>query len=108
MPKLKDYLTSDIQTFLNQNEFAEIHNVNNVDVPAIVDKNVLKERPSGERAFPGDGIYTEELVLFVKLSDIGYQPVIGESLKLDGELFLVKDSSEEGGILEITLEANMT
>lgn len=99
MPKLKDYFVSDMDTFLNQDEFAEIHDINGQNIPCIVDRDVLKQRVS-------EGVYSAELVLFVKETDLGYRPVTGQHLRLDNELYLVYDCAENAGMLEITLEAN--
>lgn len=105
MSKFKDYLDSDLDVFLDQDEFAELHDIDGQQIPAMLDEDILKLKTRG-RAFAGDGIYDDEKVLFIKLSDIGYQPVIGQHLHLDGELCQISECRNNNGMLEITLGAN--
>jgi hypothetical protein len=108
MAALKDQIASDLAIFLNLDEFADTHDIDGIDMPAIVDEDVLKERPrsSARDANELDGIYLGNLVLFVRFSDLGYRPVVGQHIKVDSKLYLVADCSEAGGVLEITLEVN--
>jgi hypothetical protein len=108
MPPLKNYIALDLATFFNLDEFADLHDIDGQQVPAIIDSDVLKKfsRGSMQRMPYNDGVYTSETMLFVRESDLGYRPVIGQHLRLDGEHYLVTDCTENAGVLEITLEAN--
>jgi len=107
MSPLKDYMVSDLDTFFNQDEFANLHDIEGQQMPAVIDFDLLKERPrTTERNPYADGVYVSETMLFVRKSDLGYKPVIGQHLRLDGELYLVTDCAENTGVLEITLEVN--
>lgn len=105
MPKLRDYFFADTGVFLNLDEFAEMHNIDGHVVPAIIDSDILKIR-SQHKSEQYDGIYRGEIVIYVKTTDLPFRPVYGQDMTLDGEDYLVKDSSEEMGVLVITLEAN--
>ncbi|NLT94862.1 MAG: hypothetical protein GXW85_04900 [Clostridia bacterium] len=105
MPSLRDYFFSDLSVFLNLEEFAEIHNINGVDVPAIVDSDTYKIL-SNNKSERFDGIYSGEVAIFVKACDLPHRPVFGEHLRLDDKLYLVKECNENMGILEIILGAN--
>lgn len=104
MPKLKDYVASDLATFFNLGEFAKLHDIDGQQVTAVVDRDVIKEyaRLSERR----DGVYVGEIAVFVRSTDLPDRPVKGQHLRLDGELYLVSQCAESDGMLEITLEAN--
>lgn len=104
MPALKDYLASDLDTFLNADEFADTHNIDGRDVPAIIDRDVLKQR--SRQVDRVDGVYSGEVLLFVRVSDLPERPVIDQRMRVDNELFYVVDCNENDGMLEISLGAN--
>jgi len=101
MSTLRDFLASDMDTFLNTDELAESHDIDGKQVDCIIDGDIFKGRQS-----PLDGVYVSSIMLFVRLSDIGERPVVRQHLHLDGELYLVTNCNLVGGMLEITLEAN--
>ena len=108
MPKLRDYLTNDLDTFINSDEFAKIHNVNGCDMLAVVDEDIQKERPRGsaERSPAAEGVFVGNVSLFVRLTDFGELPTQGTILRLNGKMYFVSTVSESEGLLEIVLEAN--
>jgi hypothetical protein len=108
MARLKDYLVSDLATFFNLDEFAETHVINGVEMPAVIDDDIMKERPRQPMDLynAANGVFIGQKVLYVRLSDIGERPVVGQHIDLDDDLYLVSDCSESMGILEITLEVN--
>lgn len=108
MPTLKDFMVSDIGAFLNQDEFGEIHSVDGADMLVVVDNDLFKGRPKqpAESYYASSGVYVAEKVIFVRESDMGYIPVIGQRLTLDGHLYLVAECNNQMGVLEITLAAN--
>jgi hypothetical protein len=105
MPKLKDYLASDMATFFNQDEFADLHDIDGQQVPAVVDSDVLKIR-SDRKSERYDGVYAAELAVYVRAADLPSRPVYGQHVRLDGKLYLVVECTEAEGILEIVLGAN--
>lgn len=104
MPKLKDYMASDLAAFFNQDEFAELHDIDGRQITAVVDRDVVRDYSRLlERR---DGVYVGEIAVFVRSTDLPDRPVKGQHLRLDGELYLVTECAESAGVLEITLEAN--
>ncbi|ABO49742.1 conserved hypothetical protein [Desulforamulus reducens MI-1] len=97
----KDYAAADIAVFVNVDEMADSHDIDGQQIPAIVDSDVL----SGQSEYR-DGIYLGEILVFVRSSDLPSRPVKNQHMRLDGELYLVSNCSEEDGLLQITLEAN--
>ena len=53
-----------------------------------------------------DGIFKRQILLYVKASEFGPLPAQGRLLKLDKRSYTVVDTTDEGGVYTITLEAN--
>ncbi|HOV79369.1 MAG TPA: hypothetical protein PK728_04625 [Bacillota bacterium] len=102
MAGFKDYLASDLVTFFNPDEFSEFHDIDGLQVQALVDRDVMKVR-STQRY---DGVYKGEVAVFVRAADLPSCPVYGQHMRLDGKLYLVAECGENCGMLEIILEAN--
>jgi hypothetical protein len=105
MLRLKDLIASDLSAFFNLNEFAELHNIDGRQVPAVVDSDILKIR-SNDKSEQYDGVYKGEVAIYVKAVDFPSRPVFGQQMRLDGKLYLVIECSEAMGVLEIVLGAN--
>lgn len=103
---LKDVMAADISAvFLNPDEFAAEHNINGVQMVALVDSDIIKER-SNRISGNFDGVYKSEVSLFVRAADMTKRPVRGQALRLDGKLYVVSDCSEAEGMLEILMDVN--
>lgn len=100
----KDQIQSDLAVFINTGEFADTHNIDDQDIPAVIDRDILKQR--SQRVERVDGVYSGEALLFVRLSDLPARPVVDQRMRVDSELFYVVDCNENDGLLEITLGAN--
>jgi hypothetical protein len=110
MPKLKDYLQSDLDIFMNTDEFAEPHTVNNTDMDVIIDNDMIekwgKNRQTGFK--DPTGIYNADMLIIVKAADYGDKPLPGENIRFDGDLYQVADAKEETGSYLIGLVANFS
>src|SRR5690606_3490762 len=104
----KEQLEKDLNAFINIDEFAEIHNIDGREIPAVVDEDIFKERPRQpyELYLANEGVYVDTITLFVRMADLGERPVIGQNLRVDGERYIVANCSESAGTLVITLETN--
>lgn len=98
----KDAAAQDIATFLNIDEFADTHTINNVEVQAILDED-LKQRDGG-LAY-AEGVYFADCTLYVAAGLI-HLPVIGELLTIDGKDMIVLNSTDENGVYVIRLRKN--
>lgn len=105
MMRFKDYTKTDLDTFFNLDEFAEIHEIGGYKAPAVIDSDIVKIR-SQSKSERFDGIYKGEIVVYVKSKDLPFRPVYGQDLRLDGKLYFVVECSEDMGVLEITLGAD--
>lgn len=105
MKTFKDILKQDIkQTFMNFDEFGEIHDINGQDVLIIIDENELTERGKRLRRNEGE-LYKKQLLFYVAAEDFGNLPAPGKILKLDKKQYIITEADNEGGIYAISLEA---
>jgi len=102
MPKLHDYFNSDLNTFVDQDEFAGTQNIDGRDLVIILDNDRLKERSQKEY----DGISVGEILFFVKKSDYGSRPEAGTPIIFGTRQMYVFDAREDMGMYEIILRQN--
>lgn len=106
MSGFKDIIASDIHnTFINTDEFSDMHTVNGARIPVQVDENEQIER---EKRFNQnmDGLYTNQKLIYVAADEYGPLPKQGSLVTMDGRKYSVADAIDEGGVYSITLEAN--
>lgn len=104
----KEVLQADIDnTFMNLEEFADIHIVDGKEIPVLVDDNEIIERQKKMKSNM-DGMYVKQKLIYVKASDFGVLPAIGRQIMFDGKRYLITDSTDEQGMYAITMEANRT
>ncbi len=102
----KNVVQNDIKNcFLNLDEFADIHSVNDKSMPAMLDDNEASDREIKYIGYGKNGLYQQKKLLYVAASDYGNMPAAGNALKLDGQMYRIFDVSSESGIYAITLEA---
>lgn len=107
----KQTVEADIKNvFINFDEFATQHNINGKVIQAVEDDDLTTERAArggtGTDEFGNIGsIYFGARLLFVAKDDLGYRPVTGNSIRLDGDIYAVVNVVESMGLYEITLRA---
>ncbi|MCR4436165.1 MAG: hypothetical protein QHH06_10330 [Clostridiales bacterium] len=102
MSKFKDYINSDLSSFFNPDEFAEIHTIEGRELLVVVDNDRLSQRTQKEY----EGIYVGDLLFFVSAADYGTRPKPGEVVRFDQVPYEVFDVKEGGGVYEIILKAS--
>lgn len=105
-PSFKTLIQRDIkQTFINPEEFGELHLVNGKRMHIILDdlENVEREKRMKSHM---DGIYARQIFFYVSAEDFGALPGQGKLVTLDGKTYTVVDATSETGVYAITLEAN--
>lgn len=103
---LKQLMLDDVDAvFLDQNEFASMHNIDGRSISCIIDTHLVRERDGGQKN-QFDGLYLDEMILYVKSENLVKSPVRGSIMRVDGKVYLVSKVSEQTGLLEITIEAN--
>lgn len=91
-------------TFLNHNEFADMHSINGCEVPVLIDQTqgVEKEQRFSQHM---DGVYTAKTVIYVNSEDLDFTPERGQTITLDGKQCMIEETTDEYGVWAITLNA---
>ncbi|NLU09438.1 MAG: hypothetical protein GXW90_00560 [Tepidanaerobacter acetatoxydans] len=105
MAKFKDFIKKDIKTFINFDEFAEIHDIDGENIECILDEDIFKERNLNSQTRHFEGVFVNQVSLFIKKED-KERPSIGQQMHIDGRMYLVANVSEAEGIYEIELARN--
>lgn len=106
MRSFKEQLEKDFDSiFFNLEEFAEIHLINNLEVPVVVDNDTLMELNLGKSA-NADGIFTDNKMFFVLKKYLNFEPVAGQHLEFDGEYYPISNVLEDFGGYTIVLTGN--
>lgn len=106
MPNFKDQVMKDLDVFINSNEHAEVHFVNEKEMSIIIDEDMTKERDRQpiDLYNSANGVYKADLTIYVKASDLGDRPSIGQHFTIDDDFYRVSDCSHSAGMYRITLE----
>ncbi len=97
----KEMVQKDLDVFFNQEEFSEIHLINGVQLPVVIDNDQLMKRSKVEY----QGISVGQLLFYVKSSLIP-EPSQGDPFTFDNKLMYVFDVREDCGMYEIILQQN--
>ncbi|MFK4167714.1 hypothetical protein ACI2LM_15855 [Paenibacillus lautus] len=111
---LQEQMAKDVQlTFMNSNEFAEIHTVTTFTneetedgrkdrkLEMIVEKFTLDGRPIQS----ADGVSAHNAIIHIDPQILVYTPRVDQNFYLDFNRYRVKGVSNDSGILKIVLEA---
>ena len=106
MRTFKEQLQKDFDNiFFNLDEFAEIHTVEGQEVSVVIDTDNLLELDLGKKEH-SDGVYTDEKMLFIQKKDLDFEPVAGQHLNFDGEVYPILNVFEAMGGYTIILRSN--
>lgn len=107
---VREHWLDDVENvFFDVDEFAETHTVNGKEMPCVIDNFELIDRERKYKGYKGehaDGIYTKQVLFFVRASDFGALPAIGRNVVVDKKNYIVTDAVNEGGSYSLTLELN--
>lgn len=108
LPNFKDVVAADAAAFLNLDEFGELHNVDGHDITVVIDEDTAHERSRQPLDLynAANGVFISNITLYVRLSDLGYHPVVGQHLRIDGKMYPIVSCGEDMGLLRIGLEVN--
>jgi hypothetical protein len=101
LPKLRDYFESDLAAMINNDEFAEEHNISGKIMSIVPDNELLKVRQA--KLNQPEGIYTSTICFHVQASVFGTKPVPDIGLTYDSEPYTITDVQEDAGEYIITL-----
>ena len=106
MRSFRDQMEMDFDnTFLNLNEFAEIHDIDGKKIPVVVDNETLLQLNLGKTT-DSNGIFREDKMFFVQKKHLDYEPVIDQIVEFDGELYPIGNILEDFGGYTIILRGN--
>lgn len=107
---LKDRLAKDRdRVFFNEQELAELANIDGDEVLVIPIVDDIHKRPllysTGADSY-AQGVYQTSLSFFVRKDDLGYTPEENQLMHFNQKSYTVAHVSEDMGVFEITLESN--
>lgn len=106
----KDQLAADVRsTFINPNEFATQHMIDDSELWVIVDTQSGSNIPGLRGSQPpqySEGVFVEQKTIYVDAIELGYTPEEDQRIKFDGASYTVRGVKDDDGILMILLEAN--
>lgn len=108
MSAFKDAVDADsMDVFINEDEFAEEHDLNGTVCKAILqDISVAETDIAARNRIAYSGIYGSRLVVNCLKADLPEVPVSGSGFSVDGKFWLVESCADDMGILTIQLVAN--
>lgn len=105
MSAFKDALLDDIHTtFLDIDEFADMHVIDGRKMPALIDNTQSIER-SHRFNQSVEGAGAAQTLLQVAASDFGAFPTRGVTINLDGLDYVLTNAVDEDGMFVLTLSA---
>lgn len=105
----KELISKDIENvFINNDEFSNIHLVNGKKMSVIFDSLENLEREQKKSEVKVSGLYKKQILIYVKKSEYGPLPAIGNLIDLDKKKYIIKDAVNEDGLYSISLEANVS
>lgn len=111
MPKLCDYLDSDLAAMFNTDDFATPHMIDGHEFNIIMDEELVKERQDKRLSDP-EGYFSGSTAFHVVKAEydavFGGRPEPEQIMDLDGVIYRVVDCQDDAGDYIITLGANRT
>lgn len=106
----KDFAAEDVdEVFFCLDEFADMHNIDGKDMPAMLESDELKDHSAhweaGAKQNFDTGLYDTVLVLYVKAKDYGPKPKVKKKLILDKDpkMFQVLEVEETVGVYRMKI-----
>ncbi|MEB9897645.1 hypothetical protein P4K96_30000, partial [Bacillus cereus] len=110
MKSFNDYLADDLSIFINPDEMGEMAVVDGMELRVTITHNSIDERKRliSRGGYDGQpqGLYHVTLTMYVRLSDLGYVPVRGDLMVINGREYTVIGAGEEKGLVTVRLERN--
>ena len=101
----KDQIQKDLDAvFLNLDEFAELHKIEGVQIPVVIDDDRLQNLKQGQIL----GLVEADMLLMGKKSDFPANLEPGRLLNVDGREMIVASSGCDMGLVEVALNQNRT
>lgn len=93
----KGMVQNDLRTFIDLETFAELHNIDGQSIAIIVDSEGLSKAQQGTRL-----AVSESSMMFHAVSeDLKKRKTQGQSISIDGKLYIVDSWDENDGITSV-------
>lgn len=102
----KDVINDDIETFINEEEFAETHNLNGTVCTAIIQDIVIDEDLTVSNKDYGYGAYGYGALINVRKNKLPRVPKFGTAWTVDGKIGEIVNVADDMGVLTITWKVN--
>ena len=101
----KEEVASDIVgVFLNLEEFGDTHTIGKKETICVIDEERFQNKQRNRtKSLENDGLFIEGMTLFIERSFFKYLPHSGEKILVDGVRYIVEETKEDMGLLEIDL-----
>ena len=101
----KDMVAEDISgVFLNLEEFGDKHTIGKKETICIIDEERFQNKQRNKaKSLENDGLFIEGMTLFIEKSFFKFPPHSGEKILVDWVRYLVEETKEDMGLLEIDL-----
>ena len=101
----KEEVASDIVgVFLNLEEFGDTHTIGKKETICVIDEERFQNKQRNRtKSLENEGLFVEGMTLFIEKSFFKYLPHSGEKILVDGVRYLVEETKEDMGLLEIDL-----
>lgn len=102
----KDQIKQDLSdVFLNLDEFADLHRIEEKEVPVVIDSDIMaKLSKIGDNRI--HGMDEADMVIMGKASDLPENLDPGRLLNLDGREVIVVTTTSEMGLVQIAVRQN--
>lgn len=102
----KELIHSDItETFLNNEEFSDIHIIDGKPMTAMEDAEEIIEREKKMKSNM-DGLFVSTKLIYVNAEEFGALPAVGRALMYDGKQYRILDAEDNAGVYSIFMERN--
>ena len=104
MTSFRDMLQVDVvSVFLNEEEFAEIHEINGKKIKCVIDKDIRAALGNSGDVAEFLGVFRNALTVFINAKEMS-PPKAGSRFAIDGSLHLVVESYVEDGMLKVVAQ----
>jgi hypothetical protein len=102
--KFKEQLAKDLDTFINGDEFAQIHEFNGKQLLCVLESNENQKRTYNKVNQFNDGLVEYDVSLIYKYDDYPYTLAYNTEVKLNGVRYTVINFAYDDGICTVKLQ----
>ncbi len=97
----KESLSDDLDTFINDSEFADYWDINGQTVKAVIDNSVANTFEKAQI----QGVFKATAVVYIRQGDLDPLPLINSNVIINNLHYICRDVQVEQGVDILTLEA---